>query len=119
MTDVQATVTGYLVTHPSGSPSMGLRIVCDGRVIAYTGDTEWVENIVRIGGGSDVLFAEAYWFERRVRFHLDFATLRDQLPAIAAKKVILTHMSLDMLSRDQAALAGCQPAQDGMVIDLP
>jgi ribonuclease BN (tRNA processing enzyme) len=119
VTDVQATVTGYLVTHPSGSPSMGLRIVCDGRVIAYTGDTEWVENIVRIGGGSDVLFAEAYWFERRVRFHLDFATLRDQLPAIAAKRVILTHMSPDMLSRDQAALAGCQPAQDGMVIDLP
>ena len=28
-----------------------------------------------------------------MRFHLDFATLRDQLPAIAAKRVILTHMS--------------------------
>jgi ribonuclease BN (tRNA processing enzyme) len=116
---VNATVTGYLVTHPSGSPSLGLRVGCDGRVIAYTGDTEWVENIISIGRDSDLFFAEAYWFERKVRFHLDFATLRDQLPAIAAKRVILTHMSADMLSRDQAALAGCQPAEDGMVIDLP
>lgn len=115
---VNATLTGYLVTHPSGSPSLGLRVGCDGRVIAYTGDTEWVENIISIGRDSDLFFAEAYWFERKVRFHLDFATLRDQLPAIAAKRVILTHMSPDMLSRDQAALAGCQLAQDGMVIDF-
>jgi ribonuclease BN (tRNA processing enzyme) len=116
---VWATVTGYLVTHPSGSPSLGLRIECDGRVIAYTGDTEWVENILSIGRGSDVLLAEAYWFERKVRFHLDFATLRDNLHAIAAKKVILTHMSPDMLSRDRKALAGCQPAEDGLTIDIP
>jgi ribonuclease BN (tRNA processing enzyme) len=115
---VQATLNGYLVTHPSGSPSLGLRIECDGRVIAYTGDTEWVENILSIGRGSDVLFAEAYWFDRKVRFHLDFATLRDNLPAIAAKKVILTHMSPDMLSRDSEALAGCQPADDGLIIDI-
>ena len=87
-------------------------------MIAYTGDTEWVENIISIGRDSDLFFAEAYWFERKVRFHLDFATLRDQLPVIAAKRVILTHMSPDMLSRDQAALAGCPPAQDGMVIDF-
>ena len=85
---------------------MGLRIGCDGRVIAYTGDTEWIESIISIGRCSDVFFAEAYWFERKVRFHIDFATLRDRLPVIAAKKVILTHMSPDMLSREQAVLAG-------------
>jgi phosphoribosyl 1,2-cyclic phosphodiesterase len=62
---VNATVTGYRVTHPSGSPSLGLRVGCDGRVIAYTGDTEWVENIISIGRDSDLFFAEAYWFERR------------------------------------------------------
>jgi ribonuclease BN (tRNA processing enzyme) len=115
---VQSTVTGYLVSHPSGSPSLGLRIECDGRVIACTGDTEWVDNIIDIGRDSDLFFAEAYWFERKVRFHLDFATLRDHLPAIAARKVILTHMSPDMLLRDPAALTGCQQARDGMVFDL-
>jgi len=115
---VQATLTGYLVAHPSGSPSLGLRIECDGRVIAYTGDTEWVENILSIGRGSDVLLAEAYWFDRKVQFHLDFATLRDNLRGIEAKRVILTHMSPDMLSRDHNDLAGCQPAEDGLIIDI-
>jgi ribonuclease BN (tRNA processing enzyme) len=31
------TVTGYPVVHPSGTPSLALRIECDGKVIAYTG----------------------------------------------------------------------------------
>jgi hypothetical protein len=36
-----------------------------------------------------------------------------------AKKVVLTHMSPNMLSRDRASLAGCDPAEDGMVIEIP
>ena len=46
--------------------------------------------MISIGRDSDLFFAEAYWFERKVRFHLDFATLRDQLPAIAAKRVVVS-----------------------------
>jgi ribonuclease BN (tRNA processing enzyme) len=115
---VGAEVTGYLVKHPSETPSMGLRVECDGRTIAYTGDTEWVENIVRIGRGADVLLAEAYWYERKVPFHLDFLTLKDRLPMIGAKRVVLTHMSPDMLARPAEELFGCKPAYDGLILDL-
>src|SRR5208283_2370261 len=38
-------VTAYAVVHPSGSPSLALRAECDGKVIAYTGDTEWVNSL--------------------------------------------------------------------------
>jgi mRNA degradation ribonuclease J1/J2 len=37
------TVTPFLVSHPSGAPPLALRIECDGKVIAYTGDTEWID----------------------------------------------------------------------------
>src|SRR5215472_17426543 len=90
-------VTGYLVRHPSGSPAMGLRVACDGRVLAYTGDTEWVDTLIQVGRDADVLIAEAYTFDRRIRFHLDFATLREKQRLIGAKRTILTHMSQDML----------------------
>ncbi len=110
--------TGYLVEHPSGAPSLGLRLECDGRILAYTGDTEWVEKVVRIGAGADVQIAEAYVFERKVRFHLDFQTLRENLPRIGAKRVILTHMSPDMLARAGSAFQGCEAAYDGLAIDL-
>lgn len=116
---VETVVTGYVVDHPSGSPSLGLRLTCDGRVIAYTGDTAWTKNVVRIGHRADLFLAEAYCFERKVPFHLDFGTLRERLADIEARKVVLTHMSPDMLSRDRASLAGCEPAEDGMVIEIP
>jgi ribonuclease BN (tRNA processing enzyme) len=66
-------VTAYVVEHPSGAPSLALRVECGGRVIAYTGDTEWADVLVRVGRDADLLIAEAYWYERKValpsRFH--------------------------------------------------
>jgi len=47
-----------------------------------------------------------------VRFHLDFATLREKLPMIGAKRLILTHMSPDMLGR-VSELKDCEAAHTG------
>jgi ribonuclease BN (tRNA processing enzyme) len=116
--EVGLRATGHLVEHASGAPSLGLRLECDGRILAYTGDTEWVENLVRVGSGADLLIAEAYSFERKVRHHLDFATLRRNAPRIDAKRIILTHMSADMLARAGSAHAGFEFAADGLTIDL-
>ena len=111
-------ITPTPVRHPSGAPSMALRLECEDRTIAYTGDTEWVDGLIEAGHNADVLIAEAYTFERRIPYHLDFASLRDNLSRLAAKRVVLTHMSPDMLSRDDRTLAGCERAFDGMLLDL-
>ena len=39
-------VTPYLMKHFSGAPSYALRIETEGKVIAYSGDTEWVEELI-------------------------------------------------------------------------
>jgi ribonuclease BN (tRNA processing enzyme) len=65
----------------------------------------------------DLLIAEAYCFERKVRFHLDYATLREKLPMIGAKRLILTHMSPDMLGR-VSELQDCEAANDGLEIEI-
>lgn len=114
---IGVTVTGYPTLHPSGSPSHALRVVCDGRTLSYTGDTEWVDALIPAGRNADLLISEAYWADRKVRFHLDFATLREKLPAIAARRIVLTHMSNDMLAY-AGDLAGCEKAEDGLEIDL-
>ena len=95
--DVHA--TGYVVVHPSGTPSLALRIECDGKVLAYPGDTEWTDTLIKTGQEADILIAECYTYKRKVRFHLDYATLQEKLPLIGARRVVLTHMSPDMLSR--------------------
>jgi ribonuclease BN (tRNA processing enzyme) len=110
-------VTAYTVSHPSGNPSLALRITCRGNIIAYTGDTEWVDDLLAAGREADLLIAEAYHYQRKVPFHLDYVTLREKLPLIGAKRLILTHMSPDMLDR-LSDLEGCEAAQDGLEIDF-
>jgi ribonuclease BN (tRNA processing enzyme) len=110
-------VTGVGVVHPSGTPSLALRIECDGRTITYTGDTEWVDTLLAAGRNADLLIAEAYTYERKIRFHLDYATLREKLPLMNPKRVVLTHMSPDMLGRVHE-LRSCEEASDGLEIAL-
>jgi ribonuclease BN (tRNA processing enzyme) len=110
-------VSGFGVSHPSGTPSLAIRIECDDKILAYTGDTEWVDALLDAGRDADVLIAEAYYFERKVRFHLDYVTLCEKLPLIGAKRLILTHMSSDMLARVNE-IADCEAAHDGLELEI-
>jgi ribonuclease BN (tRNA processing enzyme) len=110
------TVTPYLVDHACGAPPFALRIECEGRVIGYTGDTEWTYNLIAVGRDADLLIAEALSFERKIKFHLDYATLRANLDRIGAKRVILTHMGPDMLA--QLSRVREEVAEDGMVVEI-
>jgi len=111
------TVTAYTVMHPSGTPSFALRLACDDKVLTYTGDTEWVDALTKAGQRADLLIAECYTFDRKLRFHLDYETLREKLPLIGAKRVILTHMSSEMLTRC-ASISDYTPADDGLEITI-
>jgi ribonuclease BN (tRNA processing enzyme) len=92
------TVTTYAVEHACGAPPFALRFSCDGKVLAYTGDTEWTENLLAAGRDADLLIAEALFFERKIKHHLDYATLKANLDRIGARRVVLTHMGPDMLA---------------------
>lgn len=109
------TVTAYPVEHGNpGGACFALRVEAEGRTVAYTGDTQWTDAIARAAHNVDLFIAEAYFRDKAVPFHLDLATLEAHLPEIGAKRVILTHMSDDMLAlRDQV---GFETAEDGMVV---
>jgi ribonuclease BN (tRNA processing enzyme) len=104
-------VTPQLVTHPCGAPPFALRIGVAGKTLCYSGDTEWTDALIAAAKDADLFVAEAYFWERKVKFHLDFATLWAQREAIAAKRLIVTHMSPDMLGR--LADLPCDYAEDG------
>jgi phosphoribosyl 1,2-cyclic phosphodiesterase len=62
------------------------------------------------------LIAEAYFFEKNVKYHLDFQTLMTHLDKLQPKRLIVTHMSKDMLARlDELA---CEWAEDGKLIEV-
>jgi ribonuclease BN (tRNA processing enzyme) len=92
------TVTAYVVEHACGAPAFALRFSSEGKVLAYTGDTEWTEALIAVGRDADLLIAEALFFDRKVKYHLDYATLKANIDRVGAKRVVLTHMGPDMLA---------------------
>jgi len=109
-------VTPYPMVHWCGAPPYALRIAIDGKTITYTGDTEWVDAIVPAARGADLFVAEAYFHDKPIKYHLDWATLARHLPAIGAKRVMLTHLSTDMLGRPPPA--GVDVAEDGLELTI-
>ncbi len=109
-------VTAYCVQHPAGDPSLALRMECQGKIITYTGDTEWTETLLKASRRADLLIAEAYFFEKQVKYHLDFQTLMAHLDELQPKRLIVTHMSEDMLSRCEKI--PCECAEDGKLIEV-
>ena len=110
-------VTPYPVVHgESGGPFLAYRIEAEGRVISYSADTEWTDTLIPAARGADLFIAEAYYYDKIVKNHLSLKTLEAHLPEINAKKLVLTHMSDDMLGR-----LGELPytaAHDGMIVEL-
>lgn len=110
-------VTPYPVVHgESGGPFLGYRIKAEGRVIAYSADTEWTETLIPLARDADLFIAEAYTYDRAVKNHLSLAALEARLPEIRPKRLVLTHMSDDMLSR--LGTLNHSTAEDGMVVEL-
>jgi ribonuclease BN (tRNA processing enzyme) len=52
-------VTGFEVSHASGAPPFALRVAGEGRVLTYSGDTEWTESLIEAARGADLFIAEA------------------------------------------------------------
>src|ERR1700694_5416315 len=110
-------VTPYPVVHgDSGGPFLAYRIETEGRVIAYSADTELTETLIPAARDADLFIAEAYYYDKVVKNHLSLKTLEAHLPEIQPKRLVLTHMSDDMLGRlDTLAYTA---ASDGMIVEL-
>ena len=109
------TVRAWPVVHASGAPALALQVSDGERSFAYSGDTEWTPSIVDVARGANLFAVEAYTYDRKVRYHLDYLTLRAHLGEIEAERTVLTHMSPSMLANlDRADLPA---ATDGLVLD--
>jgi ribonuclease BN (tRNA processing enzyme) len=110
-------VTPFPVMHgESGGPHLAYRIEAQGRAIAYSADTEWTETLIPLAHEADLFIAEAYYYDKLVKNHLSLTTLEAHLAEIKPKRLVLTHMSDDMLGR--LDMLGHSAAHDGMIVEL-
>jgi len=110
-------VTPFPVVHgESGGPFLAYRIEAEGCVIAYSADTEWTETLIPLAREADLFIAEAYYYDKVVKNHLSLTTLQAHLAEIKPKRLMLTHMSDDMLGRLDTLQHTA--AHDGMIVEL-
>lgn len=110
-------VTAFEVKHPSGAPSYALRFETGGQVLSFTGDTEWVENLVPVGKGADLYIMECYQYDGAPRYHLAWKIIEGNLDRIGARRVMLTHMAKAMLERrHEVADPRVLLAEDGLTV---
>lgn len=110
-------VTPFPVVHgDSGGPFFAYRIEAEGRTIAYSGDTQWTDTLIKAAHDTDLFIAEAYYHDKIVKNHLSLKTLETHLPEINPKRLVLTHMSDDMLRRLETLPH--MAASDGLIVEL-
>ncbi len=106
-----ARVTGFAVVHASGATPFALRVAAEDRIVTYSGDTEWTESLVDAARGADLFIAEALFYDKRVKYHLDLTTLLQHRARLDCRRLVVTHMGEDMLARlDGLAV---EAAEDG------
>ncbi len=112
-------VTPFEVKHPCGAPPYALRFEVDGKILSFSGDTEWTENLVPAGRGADLFMIECYQFEGEPRFHMSWKTIAGALDRIGARRILLTHMSETMLARQcEVKDPRITLAEDGLVLEV-
>ncbi len=109
-------VTPAPARHTAETNPTAIRVEVGGKVVAYSGDTEWTEDVARVARGADLFIAECYFYEKPVKWHLNYPTVAAQREAFGAKRVILTHMSREMLAHAGRVPEEC--AYDGLVVTL-
>jgi ribonuclease BN (tRNA processing enzyme) len=109
-------VTPEAARHTAETNPTAVRVEVADKVIAYTGDTEWTDDVARVARGADLFIAECYFYDKPVKWHLNYQTIAALRQSLGAKRVVLTHMSDEMLARAADVPEEC--AYDGLVVTL-
>ena len=109
-------VTTYPAIHTAQTNPTSMRVEVAGKVIAYTGDSEWTEHMPDLARGADLFITECYFHQKPVPFHMNYPVIRDRKGELDAKRIILTHMHDEMLAQTDAVPEDC--AYDGMVLEI-
>jgi ribonuclease BN (tRNA processing enzyme) len=110
------TVHPFEVPHQENDVSLGLLIEVEGRRILYSGDTGWTEELVSRSQDTDLFICECSFFETRMRSHLDYPRLVENRHRFGTKRLILTHLGNEVLSRrNQLEI---ELAHDGLRIQI-
>ena len=111
-----AEVSALPVKHVAESDPHGLRVKIDGKLIAYSGDARFSDELLAVAKGADLFICESTNFSNSDPAHLSYRELIANRARIDAGRIILTHLGAEA----QAHLAEMEleVASDGMLLSI-
>jgi ribonuclease BN (tRNA processing enzyme) len=90
------------VRHSPAAEPHGLRVRVDGKLIAYSGDASWSDDLVTLARGADLFICEATLFaaaeELENPVHVSYETLRRNRSRFDCRRIVLTHLGATSLA---------------------
>lgn len=111
-----AAVEALPVRHVPESDPHGLRVRAAGKVIAYSGDATWSDELVKLAKDADLFICEATNFSRDDPAHIAYTTLMKQRSRLHCQRIVLTHLGSETLAH--LGELELDHAEDGTVITL-
>jgi ribonuclease BN (tRNA processing enzyme) len=107
-------IVPFGVRHRASSAAFGYVLEVLGRRLVYSGDTGWFEGLALAARGADLFLCECTHREGISSGHLSLAELEAHRPALAARRILLTHLGPNLVGGRKAR--GFHLARDGMRI---
>lgn len=108
-------IRAWQMRHGGSNRALGLQVSGNGKRIAYTGDTEWTENMVPLAAGADLMICECFQYDQPIPSHLDYMTLLANREQLDCRQIVLTHAGEEMLQQDDLEFP---LAYDGYSLEL-
>ena len=106
----------FPANHTGATNPTSVRVEVSGKVISYTGDSAWTKHIPQVAEEADLFICECYFYEKPIRFHMNYPDIKAHWGELRAKRTILTHFSREMILHKDWVPE--ETAYDGLVVTL-
>jgi len=91
-------VRAYLMEHMQDSDCLGYKISNNESSFAYTGDSNWVENIFELSDNTDLFICESSFYRKIENVtHISYEEILENIEYLNTKRLILTHLGSEVL----------------------
>jgi len=109
-------VTPYPAAHTGETNPTSVRVEVAGKVVSYTGDSAWTKHMPDVARDADLFVCECYFYGKPIRFHMNYPDIQEHKAELAAKRMVLTHFSREMIPHKD--IIPEETAFDGKVVEL-
>jgi ribonuclease BN (tRNA processing enzyme) len=113
--DAEISLKAFSVTHSVPSSPHGLKFRMGNICFAFSGDSEWDEQLIELAAGTDFFICECNNYMNESAGHLSYQTILAKADLLRSKKIYLTHMGDEMLAAENIQF---EQLSDGLEISF-